>query len=138
MLTRTQIDEYIKEIPEGIDADERRAAYATITGFAEDKSVNEICSYYSLNNETVSHWIQYFNLTSSKTQKAGKRAGKTKSIEDYLSKNVGKTVNFTKMAEEIGVSAPTVYNFYNANRSYFKKISRGSFEILDPKAERTK
>lgn len=138
MLTRTQIDEYIKEIPKDIDADERRAAYATITGFAEDKSVNEICSYYSLNSETVSHWINYFNLASTKSQKSGKKSGKTKTIQDYLSNNIGKTVNFTKMAEEIGVSAPTVYNFYNANRSYFKKVSRGNFEILDPKAERTK
>lgn len=138
MLTRAQIEEYIKEIPSDIEDDERRAAYATITGFAEDKSVNEIVSYYSLNRDSVIHWMGYFNFTSTKTEKAGKRSSKTKMIEDYLSKNIGKVVNFAKVAEELEVSTPTVYNFYNANRSYFKKVSRGNFEILDPKAERAK
>lgn len=138
MLTRAQIEEYIKEIPSDIAEDERRAAYATITGVAEDKSMNEIVSYYSLSQDSVAHWMSYFNFSSTKGKSAGKRTPKTKVIEDYLSKNTGKTINFAKLAEELGVSTPTIYNFYNANRSYFKKLSRGSFEILDPKAERTK
>ena len=138
MLTRAQIDEYIKEIPENIEADERRAAYATITGFAEDKSVNDIASYYAINKETVIHWMGYFNFTSTKTAKQGKKSSKTSLIENYLSQNIGKTINFTKLAEELNISVPTVYNFYNSNRSYFKKISRGNFEILDPKAERSR
>lgn len=138
MLTRSQIDEYINKIPKGINAEDRRTADATIIGFAEDKSINEICSYYSLSNENVNYWISYFGLTSSKIKNAGKKSAKSKIIEDFLTKNVGGTINFTKMAEQIGVSTPTVYNFYNSNRCYFKKVSRGNFEILDPKAERAK
>jgi predicted DNA-binding transcriptional regulator AlpA len=37
-----------------------------------------------------------------------------------------------------GISMPTFYNFYNANRGYFKKVKRGQFEIIDPNAEREK
>jgi predicted AAA+ superfamily ATPase len=138
MLTRAQIDNYIKEIPADTEADERRAAYATITGFAEDKSVNEIVSYYSLNKDSVLKWMAHFDFSSRKPEKSGRRTSKTKMIEDYLAKNVGKVVNFTEVATELNISTPTVYNFYNANRLYFKKVSRGSFEILDPKAERSK
>jgi hypothetical protein len=36
------------------------------------------------------------------------------------------------------MSLPTFYNFYNANMGYFKKVKRGSFEILDPRQERAK
>jgi hypothetical protein len=42
------------------------------------------------------------------------------------------------MAEEVGMSLPTFYNFYNANVGYFKKVQRGSFQILNPKEERAK
>lgn len=138
MLTRAQIEQYIKEIPSDTDPDERRAAYATITGYSEDKSINEIVSYYSLNKDSVIKWMSHFDFASTKSDKSGRRTSKTKMIEEYLAKNVGAVVNFTKVAEELNISTPTVYNFYNANRAYFKKVSRGNFEILDPKAERTK
>jgi transposase len=138
MLTRAQIDSYVKEVPENIDADERRAAYATITGFGEDKSVAEIAQYYSLTRDIVIKWMDYFEFTSQKQEAAAKRSSKSKKIESYLKDNVGKTVTPKQVAEEVGMSLPTFYNFYNANRSYFKKVKRGEFEILDPKAERSK
>lgn len=138
MLTRAQIDSYVKEVPEDIDADERRAAYSTITGYGEDKSIAEIAQYYSLSKDTVIRWMDYFNFSAERERSAGKRSSKTKMIESYLSSNVGKVVTPKQVAEEVGMSLPTFYNFYNANRSYFKKVKRGEFEILDPKAERNK
>lgn len=138
MLTRAQIDSYVKEVPTDIEADDKRAAYATITGYGEDKSVAEIAQYYSISRDTVLKWMNYFNFSNDKTNSKGKRSSKTKMIESYLSSNVGKTVTPKQVAEEVGMSLPTFYNFYNANRSYFKKVKRGEFEILDPKAERNK
>jgi transposase len=138
MLTRAQIDKYIEEIPSGIDPDDRRAAYSVITGFADGKSVSEISSYYGISKEIIQHWMGYFDFSSSKAESKGKRTSKTKVIEDYLAKNVGKTINFAKVAEELKISVPTVYNFHRDNRSYFKKIERGSFQIVDPKVERAK
>lgn len=138
MLTRAQIDKYITEIPANTDPDDRRAAYSVITGFGEGKSVSEISSYYTISKEIVEHWMSYFDFASTKAQSKGKRTSKTKVIEEYLSKNVGKTINFAKVAEELNISVPTVYNFHRDNRSYFKKVERGSFEIVDPKVERAK
>lgn len=133
MLTRTQIDQCISRIPEKTGSDERRAAYSVITGFAEGKSVSEIASYYSLTEEVISYWMSYFDFQSSKKKGNGKRSSKTIVIEKHLAENVGKRVNFADLAKELSISVPTVYNFYNANRSYFKKIGRGNFEIIDPK-----
>jgi hypothetical protein len=138
MLTRAQIDQYIKDIPAGIGAEERRAAYATITGFSEGKGVNEICTYYTLNPDTVERWMNFFNFTSTKGKTSGKRSSKSAAIEKFLLENAGKQVNFAELAGQLSVSVPTVYNFYNANRLYFRKLGRGNFEILDPKAERAK
>lgn len=138
MLTRAQIENYVQEIPKEIDAEDRRAAYATITGFAEDKSIKEIQSYYSLSPEMVNRWMDYFKFTAERSERVGKRTSKTKKIESYLKDNVGKTVTPKQVAEEVGMSLPTFYNFYNANTGYFKKVQRGSFEILDPKQERAK
>jgi transposase len=136
MLTRAQIDNYITQIPSDIDSDERRAAYSVITGFADGKSLTEISTYYAISREIAEHWMNYFDFASTKSQATGKRTSKTKLIEDYLAKNVGKTINFAKVAEELKISVPTVYNFHRDNRSYFKKVERGSFQIVDPKVER--
>jgi hypothetical protein len=138
MLTRAQIETYVKEIPEAIDPEDLRAAYATITGFAEDKSIKEIQSYYSLSSEKVDQWMNYFKFNTVRSENVGKRSSKTKKIENYLKENTGKIVTPKQVAEDVGMSLPTFYNFYNANMGYFKKVKRGSFEILDPRQERAK
>lgn len=136
MLSRSEVEGYIKQIPKGITSDEWRYASATITGFSEDKSVSEISGYYSIDKDIVKYWMDYFNFTNIKEQKSSKRSSKTKVIQDYLNKNEGKIINFAKLADELNISTPTVYNYYNSNRAYFKKINRGTFEILNPKNER--
>jgi transposase len=136
MLTRAEIDNYITKIPSSIDAEERRIAYSVITGFADGKSISEISSYYAVSKEAVEKWMSYFSFTTGKTGNSSKRTSKTKLIENYLKANTGKTINFAKVAEELNISVPTVYNFHRDNRSYFKKIERGMFEIIDPEKER--
>lgn len=138
MLTRTQVENYVKQIPNGIEPEDRRAAYATITGFSEDKSVKQIHTYYALTSEVVEKWMDYFKFNTDKAEQTGKRSSKTKKIENYLKDNIGKVITPKQMAEEVGMSLPTFYNFYNANVGYFKKVQRGSFEILDPQKERAK
>lgn len=133
MLTQAQVEEYTLLIPEETDGEDRRAAYATITGFKDDKSINEIASYYSLQQENVVYWWNFFNFSSTEKKVVGKRGSKTKKIEDYLVANVGKEVTPTQVANEIGMSLPTFYNYLNANRHLFKKVKRGVFEILNPK-----
>lgn len=138
MLTREQIDAYIKNVPASASADDRRTAYSVITGFGEDKSIGEIVQYYSLDRDGVNYWMQYFKFADMKAESTGKRSSKSKKIEQYLKQNIGKVVTPKQVSEDINMSLPTFYNFYNANRSYFKKIQRGQFEIIDPKAERAK
>ena len=133
MLTQAQVEKYTLLIPEDTDGEERRAAYATITGFKDDKSINEIASYYSLQQDNVVYWWNFFNFSSSEKKVVGKRGSKTKKIEDYLSANIGKEVTPVQVATEIGMSLPTFYNYMNANRHLFRKVKRGVFEILNPK-----
>lgn len=137
MLTNAQVDSYISKIPKDVLGEERRAASATITGFAHDKSIAEIASYYSISRDSVIKWMEFFNLSTTSEAKR-KRSSKSSSLTAYVQSNVGKEVTPKSVAEELGISLPTFYNFYNANRQYFKKIKRGIFEILDPQAERSK
>jgi hypothetical protein len=75
-------------------------------------------------------------------QKGGSKVNKTRSkkevITTYLKENVGQIVTPAKVSEEVQISLPTFYNFYNANRHFFRKTARGQFEILNPEAERTR
>jgi hypothetical protein len=138
MLTRNQIDQYVKEVPSTANAEERRSAYCVITGFGDGKTASEISQYYSIEKDVISYWMNHFSFDDIKSESSGKRSGKTKKIEEYLKTNVGKIITPKQMAEEIDMSLPTFYNYYNSNRSYFKKVQRGKFEIVDPKVERMK
>jgi hypothetical protein len=82
--------------------------------------------------------MNYFKFNTVRSENVGKRSSKTKKIENYLKENTGKIVTPKQVAEDVGMSLPTFYNFYNANMGYFKKVKRGSFEILDPRQERAK
>jgi hypothetical protein len=68
----------------------------------------------------------------------GKRSDKNNAIKKFLESNIGKTIKPQDLVDASGISMPTFYNFYNANRGYFKKVKRGQFEIIDPNAERDK
>lgn len=138
MITAQAVKKLENMIPEGTNGEEHRAAYCVINGVRDGKSANEIAAYYSVNIDLVDKWIDFFDLRKSPTVSTKKRSSKTQKIHGYLSANVGKIVTPKQVADDIGMSLPTFYNFYNANRSYFKKVKRGEFQILNPQEERNK
>ena len=50
--------------------------------------------------------------------------------------NIGETLLSSDIIEKCGISTPTFYNYMNANRGQFKRVSRGSYLIMDPSKER--
>lgn len=123
-------------IPPNTDGEDRRAAYSVITGIRDEKSMTQIASYYSIDEGLVLKWYNFFSFEDKTSSSRGRRGRKGKDLTGYVKSNVGKTVTPKQISEEIGISLPTFYNFYNANRGYFKKVKRGEFEIVNPDHER--
>lgn len=131
MITENQEKNLLASIPEDTEGEDRRAAYAVITGMKESKNKEQIAGYYSIEMSLVEKWINHFGLSSSAKEKtAGKRGRKGKDLASYVKSNSGRVVTPKLVAEEVGISLPTFYNFYNANRNLFKKVKRGEFEIV--------
>ncbi|MEY3376896.1 MAG: hypothetical protein RL463_1206 [Bacteroidota bacterium] len=132
MLTHQAAENIIKTIPAEVGGEDRRAAYATVTGVKDGKSVKEISHYYSVDIDLVNKWIEFFNLDNTTVKKDVKRGRKSKDLISYVKSNIGKTVTPKDVANELGISLPTFYNFLNANRGFFKKVKRGEFQIINP------
>jgi len=138
MITEQVVAKLEKKIPSDCQGEERRAAYCVIIGCRDGKTLNEISRYYSIDMDLVNYWGDFLDIRNINPVVKTKRSPKAQKIQGYLSANVGKIITPKELADEIGMSLPTFYNFYNANRSYFKKVKRGEFQILDPKEERNK
>lgn len=137
MLSQQQENRYIQTIPSDVDGEERRAAYAVISGFRDQKSKAQIAAYYSLSTDLVDKWYTFFNFKDDgKNTSTGKGSKKTNALFDYVVNNVGKLVTPKELSSELNISLPTFYNFYNANRHFFKKVKRGEFEIVSPEENR--
>jgi hypothetical protein len=136
MLTPQQEKTLINMIPQDTTGEDRRAAYAVITGIKEDKNANQIASYYSITNELVTKWYDFFALDQESAPSRGRKSRKGKDLTAYVKSNLGKTVTPKMVSDDLGISLPTFYNFYNANRGYFKKVKRGEFEIINPDEQR--
>ena len=136
MLTKKEENELIHKIPNGTVGEELRVAYSVIAGLRDDKSPQQVVAYYSASAELVAKWFKYFeiNVPTDSVKKSRNRKGKD--LNAYLKNNIGKIVTPKSIVEEIGISLPTFYNYYNANRHLFKKVKRGEFEILDPTQRR--
>lgn len=137
MLNSQQEKKFIGMIPADITGEDRRAAYAVITGLREDKTAAQICAYYSVSKDLVQKWYEFFAISDIPAQAKGRRGRKGKDLTGYVKSNIGKTVTPKEVVEALGISLPTFYNFYNANRGYFKKIKRGEFEIINPDEQRS-
>lgn len=137
MLTKQQENKYIQMIPADTTGEDRRAAYSVVTGYREDKTPEQISAYYSVSIDFVNKWYSFFDFKkNTSTNKRGRRGGKKNVLNSFVKENIGKTVTPKEIADELEISLPTFYNFYNANRHFFKKIKRGQFEIVDADAER--
>lgn len=136
MLSQKVVEKLEKSIPMDCNGEDRRAAYCVITGLRDGKTVKEITRYYSVEMSLVEKWISFFNIDNTETTVQKKRGRKGSDLTGFVKSNIGKTVTPKQVAEELGISLPTFYNFYNANRGFFKKVKRGEFQIINPEEVR--
>lgn len=119
------------------EAGVERTASAVIYGFYKDWNLAKTIKYYNLEEEMAKDLWKHFNF---KIKEGGQTMSRTKTkqnnIVTYLENNVGQIVTPAKVSTDVSISLPTFYNFYNANRQFFKKVKRGQFEIVNPKEQR--
>ena len=132
MLSKEQEEKLIKLIPTGTTGENRRAAYSVIAGVREDKTPQHIAGYYTVEISLVNEWFEFFGFNSPSSSAVKSKGRKGKDLNSYVKTNIGRTVTPKIVVDEIGISLPTFYNYYNANRHLFKKVKRGEFQIVDP------
>ena len=132
MISQSTVEKLTKQIPMEATGEDRRAAYCVLGGIRDGKSAREITRYYSVELSLVEKWMNFFNIESDSSTAKAKRGRKGKDLNNYIKSNIGRTVTPKTVSEELGISLPTFYNFYNANRGFFKKIKRGEFQIINP------
>jgi hypothetical protein len=113
-----------------------RAGYCVITGYFNEKSLQEICSFYSITEDDAKHWWNEFGFEASMAKPTRKRSSKKNEIFEFLKGNIGEVLTPTEIAEACEISMPTMYNFINSNIGWFKKVKRGVYEIVDADEER--
>jgi DNA invertase Pin-like site-specific DNA recombinase len=135
MITDKQIETMLKTVPNELYRDVAGA----LTGAKNGMSASETAKFYSITVPFVQEcWNKYGLTTETASTSTGKRSDKNNAIKKFLESNIGKTIKPQDLVDASGISMPTFYNFYNANRGYFKKVKRGQFEIIDPNTEREK
>jgi len=115
-----------------------RAGYCVIIGYYNEKSLKEICNFYSITEEDAYYWWNHFGFDTTKAKVKSKRSHKKNAIFDYLKKNVGNNLTPAEIADACEISMPTMYNFINSNIGWFKKVKRGLYEVVDADEERKK
>lgn len=135
MITNQEITTVLAKIPRDTDSEVVRYIACCLNGIRDGLSIREVSAYYSVPIEFVS---DYYSKNKFEVQKEGKGSRKRKSsdINNFIKENIGREITPTQFAEEVGISLPTFYNFFNANRGWFKKIKRGLFEIVDANTNR--
>jgi len=127
----------ISTIKSAMDPATERTASAVIYGYYKGWNLAKTVRYYNLEEAAATNFWKKFNF---KIKEGGQIMGRTKTkqnnIVNYLEKNVGQVVTPAKVSTDVSISLPTFYNFYNANRQFFKKVKRGQFEIVNPKEQR--
>jgi hypothetical protein len=140
MISRIELDRLIKSLPkEGLVDDEWRAAASVATGVFHEKNLPDIIKFYSLNESLAKKWWDRFNFSDIGLAREKSKKSKPQIILDsYVKNNIGQTVTVKLLAEDCDVSTPTIYSYLDSNRHWFKKISRGTYEIIDAEKEREK
>jgi len=119
-----------------VPPDNHREAASVIYGHYKEWSPSKTVKYYNISEESYEKYADMFNFKERMVKQMTGRKSKQDNIVNFLNGNVGKVVTPVQLATDVQISLPTFYNFYNANRGYFKKVKRGHFEILNPKEER--
>ncbi len=126
----------MRKIPYDIDGQQTRVASSIVIGVRDDKSLSEIIKYYWLPEEDAKYWWNFFGFEGSSKRESKKRVGKKSAIDQFIKSNIGKTVSAKSICSELNITTPTFYNYFNKNRSYFKKASKGEYLIIDPQSLR--
>lgn len=70
------------------------------------------------------------------TARIVKADDKKRIMFNYLQDNTYNEITIEQITEIMGVSEPTARKFIKENAGWFKKVSRGVWEIRDPKKDR--
>lgn len=132
MITEKEITDILLKTP----SEEYREVASALTGAKNQMSLAETARFYGVPSSFVKEVWEKHGLSAPNSAAEGKRSRKSGIIESYLKENIGKTITPQDLVTATGISMPTFYNYYNANRGSFKKIKRGQFEIIDPNKER--
>jgi len=130
-------DTFIAKLDLSIPEMERTGS-AVFYGYYKNWNFPKIVTYYNLDKDLALSTWSMFGFKEKGGTKVNKTRSKKEVITAYLKQNIGQIVTPAKVSEDVQISLPTFYNFYNANRHFFKKTGRGQFEILNPESERTK
>lgn len=137
MITALEVDKLVKSLPKGLSGEEWRTAASVATGVSHSKTLPEIINFYHLNRELAEKWWDKFNFDDLGLAKSvPKKTKPQKVLLEYVKENIGEVVSVKSLSEECGVSFPSVYNFIDSYRGWFKKIARGRYEIIDSDKER--
>lgn len=120
-----------------IESGAERIAASVFYGYYKGWNLSKVVRHYSIPENLAKKMWQQFNFEEKGGQeKVTRTKSKQDSIVGFLKSNTGKVITPAEISKNLNISLPTFYNFYNANRHFFKKIQRGQFEILNPDAER--
>ena len=135
MLTEQEIKTYLSNLDKNINPEDWRYIASCLSGIRDNLSSKEVSSYYNVPIEFANSFYQNSNFSIEKKIR-GSRKEKNNKIFDYLKNNIGKTITPKDFCDALDVSLPTFYNFFNANRGWFKKVKRGQFEIINEPEQR--
>ena len=122
MLTQHQVLDLISKIPPSADNHARRVACSVIIGVRDEKTLSEIVKYYWLPEEDAKTWWEFYGFDNVTKRERQKRTSKTSALDDFVKSNIGKTLKTADIVSQTGITAPTFYNYLNANRGWFKKV----------------
>lgn len=114
-----------------------REASSVFYGYYKGWNLAKIVRHYSVPVDLAKEvWNKLGFGEQGGEVKVTRTRSKQETIVGFLKSNVGKVVTPAEVSQNLNISLPTFYNFYNANRHFFKKVKRGTFEILNPDVER--
>jgi hypothetical protein len=131
-----EFDSIFNRLISQVPVDNHREAASVIYGNYKNWTSSKTIKHYNLSEDSYNEYAELFGFKERGENTMAGRKSKQDTIVSFLTSNVGKVVTPVEVASGVEISLPTFYNFYNANRGYFRKVKRGHFEIIDPKQER--
>lgn len=138
MLSQQEAEQLIRSVPRETSTHDLRVAASVVTGVRDDKTLSEIIKYYWLSEEDAKRWWEFFGFDNLKQRERSKRIDKTSLLNEFVRSNIGKTLSVKDICNQLNISGPTFYSYFNSYRQHFKKVQHGYYMIIDPEEERKK